>query len=381
MSFALSEDHEVFRKVVREFAEQEIAPHAEAWDREHIFPLGVVEKMGALGLFGLPFDPEYGGQGAGFTSLCVAIEEIGRVDQSMGITLEAAVGLGINPIYEFGTAEQKARWLPDLLAGRALAGFGLTEPEAGSDAGATRTRAVLDGDEWVINGSKAFITNAGTDITSVVTVTARTGPQEISTLLVPAGTPGFIVEPPYRKMGWHASDTHGLVFDECRVPAENVLGTRGRGFHQFLSTLDDGRIAISALATGLIQGCLDEALEYAKVRQAFGGPIGRYQAVAFKIADLQVMADTARLLTYRAAWLKDTGQPIKQAAAVAKLATSEAAVEATRIATQVFGGAGFIDSTPVSRFYRDAKILEIGEGTSEIQRLVISRSLGLPVDE
>ena len=379
MRFALSDDHEVFRKVVRDFAEQEIAPHAERWDRDHEFPIDVVHRMGDLGLFGLPFDPEYGGQGADFTSLCVAIEEIGRADQSMGITLEAAVGLGINPIYEFGTDEQKQRWLPDLLSGKALAGFGLTEPEAGSDAGATKTRAELDGDEWVINGSKAFITNAGTDITSVVTVTARTGPDEISAIIVPAGTPGFTVEPAYRKMGWHASDTHGLAFDDCRVPADNLLGARGEGFRQFLSTLDDGRIAIAALATGLIQACLDEALEYAKVRQAFGGPIGRYQAVAFKIADLQVKLDTARMLTYRAAWLKDTGQPIKQAAAVAKLATSEAAVDATRIATQIFGGAGFIDSSPVSRFYRDAKILEIGEGTSEIQRLVIARSLGLPV--
>jgi butyryl-CoA dehydrogenase len=380
MRFALSDDHEVFRKVVRDFAAQEIAPHAERWDRDHVFPIHAVHRMGDLGLFGLPFDPKYGGQGADFTSLCVAIEEIGRADQSMGITLEAAVGLGINPIYEFGSDEQKERWLPDLLAGRALAGFGLTEPEAGSDAGATKTRAVLDGAEWVINGTKAFITNAGTDITSVVTVTARTGPDEISALIVPSGTPGFTVEPAYRKMGWHASDTHGLAFDDCRVPAANLLGARGQGFRQFLATLDDGRIAIAALATGLIQACLDEALDYAKVRQAFGGPIGRYQAVAFKIADLQVKLDTARMLTYRAAWLKDTGQPIKQAAAVAKLAASEAAVDATRIATQIFGGAGFIDSTPVSRFYRDAKILEIGEGTSEIQRLVIARSLGLPVE-
>jgi butyryl-CoA dehydrogenase len=379
MTFELSEEHEAFRKVVRDFAEQEIAPHAERWDRDHTFPIHAVHRMGDLGLFGLPFDPEYGGQGADFTSLCVAIEEIGRVDQSMGITLEAGVGLGINPIYTFGSEAQKQRWLPDLIAGRTLAGFGLTEPEAGSDAGATKTRADLDGDEWVINGAKAFITNAGSEITSVVTVTVRTGPDEISSILVPSGTRGFTVEPPYRKMGWHASDTHGLVFDDCRVPVGNLLGERGRGFQQFLATLDDGRVAIAALATGLIQGCLDEALEYAKVRQAFGGPIGRYQAVAFQIADLQVMLDTARLLTYRAAWLKDAGRPIKQAAAVAKLATSEAAVEATRIATQVFGGAGFIDSTPVSRFYRDAKILEIGEGTSEIQRLVISRSLGLPV--
>ena len=379
MGFELSAEHEAFRKVVREFAQQEIAPYAESWDREHVFPEDVVRKMGDLGLMGLPFDPEYGGQGADFTSLCVAIEEIGRVDQSMGITLEAAVGLGINPIAEFGSPEQKERWLPDLLAGRALAGFGLTEDEAGSDAGATRTKAVLDGDEWVINGSKAFITNSGTDLTSVVTITARTGPDEISSIMVPAGTEGFVVEPAYRKMGWHASDTHPLVFNDCRVPAENLLGERGRGFHQFLATLDDGRIAIGALSVGLAQACLEESVAYAKTRQAFGGPSGRYQAVAFKCADLETKVAAARLLTYRAAWLKDQGRPIKQAAAIAKLFASEAAVEATRLATQIFGGAGFIDDTKVARLYRDAKILEVGEGTSEIQRLIIARGLGLPV--
>jgi butyryl-CoA dehydrogenase len=380
MSFELSEEHEAFRKVVREFAEQEIEPHAAGWDRDHVFPVDVVHKMGDLGLFGLPFDPEHGGSGGDFTSLCVAIEEIGRVDQSMGITLEAGTGLGINPIHTYGTADQKARWLPDLLSGRTLAAFGLTEPDGGSDAGATKTRAVLDGDEWVITGSKAFITNAGTDITSVVAVTARTGPDEISSILVPSGTPGLLVEAPYRKLGWHASDTHGLVFDGCRVPASNLLGDRGKGFSQFLAILDDGRIAIAALALGLGRACLDHSLDYARRRHAFGGPIGRYQSIAFKIADLHVMVETARLLTYKAAWLRDQGRPIRQAAAVAKLHASEVAVEATRIATQVFGGAGFMDDSPVARFYRDAKVLEIGEGTSEIQRLVISRSLGLPVE-
>jgi alkylation response protein AidB-like acyl-CoA dehydrogenase len=380
MSFELSEEHEAFRKVVREFAEQEIEPHAVGWDRDHVFPVDVVHKMGDLGLFGLPFGPEHGGSGGDFTSLCVAIEEIGRVDQSMGITLEAGTGLGINPIHTYGTADQKARWLPDLLSGRSLAAFGLTEPDGGSDAGATKTRAVLDGDEWVITGSKAFITNAGTDITSVVAVTARTGPDEISSILVPSGTPGLIVQAPYRKLGWHASDTHGLVFDGCRVPASNLLGDRGKGLSQFLAILDDGRIAIAALALGLGQACLDHSLDYARRRHAFGGPIGRYQSIAFKIADLHVMVETARLLTYKAAWLRDQGRPIRQAAAVAKLHASEVAVEATRIATQVFGGAGFMDDSPVARFYRDAKVLEIGEGTSEIQRLVISRSLGLPVE-
>ncbi|VAW02826.1 Isovaleryl-CoA dehydrogenase, partial [hydrothermal vent metagenome] len=304
MSFSLTQDHEDFRAVVREFAEAEIRPYAEQWDRDHQFPVDTVLQMGELGLMGLAFPEEVGGGGGDFTSLCVAIEELGRVDQSMGITLEAAVGLGINPIVEFGSDEQQKRWLPDLLDGRALAGFGLTEPDAGSDAGATKTRAVLDGDEWVINGTKAFITNSGSSLTSLVTVTARTGESEISAIIVPMGTPGFVVEPQYRKMGWHASDTHGLSFTDCRVPAENLLGERGQGFRQFLATLDDGRIAIAALAVGLIQGCLEECVAYANDRKAFGKPIGVNQGVSFQIADLEVMAEAARALTYRAAWLK-----------------------------------------------------------------------------
>jgi alkylation response protein AidB-like acyl-CoA dehydrogenase len=382
MSFELSPEHEAFRKVVRDFAESEIAPHVAQWDREHHFPVPTVQAMGELGLFGLAVPEEYGGSGGDFTSVCVAIEEIGRVDQSLGITLEAGMGLGINPILRFGTEEQKRRWLPDLAAGRMLAAFGLTEPEAGSDAGATRTRAVLDGDEWVINGAKSFITNSGTEITSVVTVTARTGDGEISTILVPAGTPGFVVEPPYDKLGWRISDTHGLTFDDCRVPAANLLGSRGDGFRQFLAVLDDGRIAISALAVGLAQACLDESLRYANERHTFGSPIGSRQAVAFSLSDLAVSVEAARLLTYKAASIKDAGRPareLKQAAAIAKLYSTEAAVTAARIATQVFGGNGFMEEFPVARFYRDAKVLEIGEGTSEVQRLVIARGLGLPV--
>jgi len=381
--FELSPEHETFRKVVRDFAETEVAPHVAHWDREHHLPVHIVHAMGDLGLFGLVVPEQYGGSGGDFTSLCVAIEELGRIDQSIGITLEAGVGLGINPILTYGTEEQKQHWLPDLVAGRALAGFGLTEPEAGSDAGATRTRAVLDGDDWVINGAKAFITNSGSDITSLVTVTARTGEGgEISTIIVPSGTPGLIVEPAYDKLGWNISDTHGLTFDNCRVPAANLLGRRGDGFRQFLAVLDDGRIAISALAVGLAQGCLDVSLRYAKERQTFGQPIGSRQAVAFSLSDLAVSVEAARLLTYKAAWLKDSGRPaaqIKQAASIAKLYSSEAAVTATRIATQVFGGNGFMEEFPVARFYRDAKILEIGEGTSEVQRMLIARGLGLPV--
>jgi short-chain 2-methylacyl-CoA dehydrogenase len=381
-SFELSEEQEALRNLVREFARAEIAPHAETWDRDHVFPVDVVRRMGELGLFGLPFPEEYGGSGADLTTLCIAIEELARVDHSMAITLEAGVGLGANPIFSFGTEEQKQRWLPDLCAGRAIGAFGLTEPEAGSDAGGTRTKATLDNEanEWVIDGEKAFITNSGTPITSIITVTARTGPGEISAIVVPAGTPGLTVQPAYRKMGWHASDTHGLTFDGCRVPAENLLDERGRGFAQFLSILDDGRIAIAALAVGAIEACLELSTQYAKDRNAFGRPIGANQAVAFKCADLAVLAANARLLTYDAAWRRDTGRPFKQAAAMAKLFATEAAVTATREATQIFGGYGFIDETPVSRFYRDAKILEIGEGTSEIQRLVIARELGLPVE-
>jgi short-chain 2-methylacyl-CoA dehydrogenase len=388
MSFELSPEHEQFRRTVRDFAEKEIAPHAGKWDREHHFPVDAVQKMGQLGLFGLTAPEEYGGADGDFTSLCVAIEEIGRVDQSMGITLEAAVGLGINPILTYGTDEQKQTWLPDLVSGRTLAGFGLTEPGSGSDAGATRTRAELVGGEWVINGSKQFITNSGSDITSVVTVTARTGGggderPEISSIIVPAGTPGFTAEPAYDKLGWHASDTHPLSFEDVRVPEANLLGERGRGFAQFLAILDDGRVAIAALAVGCIQACLDMSLQYAGERQTFGVPIGRKQGLAFQIADLEVMLQSARLLVYKAAAMKDAGAPVKdfkQAAAIAKLHATESAVTATRIATQVFGGYGFMEEYPVTRFYRDAKVLEIGEGTSEVQRMVIARGLGLPVE-
>ncbi|GAC1527310.1 MAG: acyl-CoA dehydrogenase family protein [Marmoricola sp.] len=393
MTFSLSTEHEQFRAVVRDFAESVIAPHVAEWDRAHHFPVDVVQQMGDLGLMGLTAPEEYGGADGDFTSLCVAIEELGRVDQSIGITLEAAVGLGINPILTFGSEEQKQTWLPDLVAGRRLAGFGLTEPGAGSDAGATRTHAVLSGDEWVVNGAKQFITNSGSEITSVVTVTARTGTREngsaeISTILIPSGTPGFVAEPAYDKIGWNISDTHPLSFDDVHVPAANLLGERGRGFAQVLATLDDGRVAISALATGLIQGCLDHCVQYANERQTMGGPIGRKQGVAFQIADLEVMAQASRLLTYKAAAMKDAmlaGASVsigdfKRAASVAKLYSSESAVTATRIATQVFGGYGFMNEYPVGRFYRDAKILEIGEGTSEVQRILIARALGLPVE-
>jgi short-chain 2-methylacyl-CoA dehydrogenase len=388
MNFELSADHETFRKVVREFAEAEIAPHAARWDREHYFPAEMMPALGELGVFGLIAPEEYGGSGGDFTSLCVAIEEIGRVDQSIGITLESAVGLGINPIATYGTEDQKQRWLPDLVAGRTLAGFGLTEPGAGSDAGATATKAVLEGGEWVVDGAKQFITNSGTPITSCVTVTARTGTlsdgrAEVSAIIVPSGTPGFTVEPAYDKLGWHASDTRPLTFTGCRVPADHLLGERGRGFAQFLATLDDGRIAIAALAVGCLQAMVELSVSYAGERTAFGVPIGSKQGVAFQIADLKVMADAARQLTYRAAALRDAGRPtaeIKQAASVAKLYATESAVTATRIATQIHGGYGFMEEYPVARFYRDAKVLEIGEGTSEVQRLLIGRSLGLPVE-
>jgi butyryl-CoA dehydrogenase len=388
MTFALSSEHETFRRSVREFAEAEVAPHVAAWDKEHFFPVDLVKKMGDLGLFGLTAPEEFGGADGDFTSLCVAIEELGRVDQSIGITLEAAVGLGINPILTFGTPEQKEKWLPDLVAGQKLAGFGLTEPGAGSDAGATKTKAELDGDEWVVNGAKQFITNSGSEMTSVVTVTARTGTRddgrpELSTLMLPAGTPGFIVEPPYDKLGWHISDTHPLSFLDARVPADHLLGERGRGYAQFLATLDDGRVAIAALAVGCIQACLDLCVQYAGERTTFGVPIGTKQGVAFQISDLAVMAQAGRALTYQAAAMKDAGAShaeFKKAAAIAKLYTSESAVTATRIATQVFGGYGFMEEYPVARFYRDAKILEIGEGTSEVQRMLIARSLGLPVE-
>ena len=373
-----TDEHEAFRSVVRDFSRRELAPHVDEWELAGVLPLDAVRAMAELGLFGIVFGEQWGGSGGDFTSLCIAIEEIGTVSQSLGITLSAAVGLGANPINSFGTEIQKSTWLPDLIAGRALGAFGLTEPDAGSDASATRTKARQDGDEWVIDGSKAFITNSGTAITSVVTVTARID-QGISAFIVPAGTPGLIVEPAYRKLGWHASDTHGLTLHECRVPLDHMLGQPGSGLRNFLAILDDGRIAIAALAVGCAQACLDMAVEYAQQRQAFGGPIGRFQGLAFQLADLAVAVENSRNLTYTAARLKDQGKPFKQAAAMAKLYSTEAAVDATRVATQVFGGAGFIEETPAARFYRDAKILEIGEGTSEIQRLIIARGLGLPV--
>jgi butyryl-CoA dehydrogenase len=373
-----TDEHEAFRSVVGDFARRELAPHVDRWEAAGELPLEAVAAMAELGLFGIVFGEEWGGSAGDFTSLCIAIEELGAVSQSLGITLSAAVGLGANPIHAFGTEEQKARWLPDLVAGRRLGAFGLTEPDGGSDAGATRTKAHRAGDDWVLDGAKAFITNSGTPITSVVTVTARTD-EGISAFVVPAGTPGLVVEPAYRKLGWHASDTHGLTLESCRVPDDHLLGAPGAGLRNFLAILDDGRIAIAALAIGCARACLDMAVEYAKERQAFGGPIGRFQGLAFQLADVAVALENSRNLTYGAARLKDQGKPFKQAAAMAKLYSTETAVTATRVAAQVFGGAGFIEETPVARFYRDAKILEIGEGTSEIQRLIISRGLGLPV--
>jgi butyryl-CoA dehydrogenase len=387
MDFTSSDEQEQFRRVVRDFAEAEIAPHAERWDREHVFPVDTVLAMGRLGLFGLIFPPEYGGAGADFATYCIALEEVARVDSSMAITLEAGVSLGAAPFHYCGTEVQKQEYLVPMIAGEVLGAFGLTEAEAGSDAGNTRTVARRDDEagEWVIDGQKSFITNSGTPITKCVTITARTSgagarPPEISNIVVDAGTPGFTVMPPYRKMGWHASDTHELVFDGCRVPVDHLLGAPGEGFKTFLRILDDGRIAIAALAVGLAQACLEQSVEHARTRQAFGGPIGRNQGIAFKCADMAVAIENARNLVFKAAWLRDQGRPIRRAAAIAKLYATEAAVTATRDAVQIHGGYGFIDETPVSRYYRDAKILEIGEGTSEIQRLVIARDLGLPVE-
>jgi alkylation response protein AidB-like acyl-CoA dehydrogenase len=382
--FRLSEEHEALRDSVREFAREVVAPViAEHYER-HTFPYDVVRQMGKMGLFGLPFPEEHGGMGGDYFALCLAIEELARVDSSVAITLEAAVSLGAMPIHRFGTPEQKERWLPRLTSGEALAAFGLTEPGTGSDAGGTATRAVLDEatGEWVINGSKAFITNSGTDITALVTVTAVTGTnpdgaKELSSIIVPSGTPGFTVQPGYSKVGWCASDTHELTFDDVRVPAENLLGRRGRGFAQFLQILDEGRIAIAALAVGLAQGCVDESVRYARDRRAFGRPIGDFQAIQFKIADMELRAHTARLAYYDAAARLLAGEDFKRQAAIAKLYASESAVDNAREATQIHGGYGFMNEFPVGRFWRDAKILEIGEGTSEVQRMVIARDLGL----
>ena len=380
----LPEEYEALRSTVEQFAHDVVAPVIGEHDEAHTFPYGIVREMGRMGLFGLPFPEEYGGQGGDYFALCLAIEELARVDSSVAITLEADVSLGAMPIYRFGTEEQRREWLPRLVTGEMLGAFGLTEPGRGSDAGATRTTGVLDGDAWVINGTKSFITNSGTDITGLVTVTAVTGTKpdggkEISSIIVPSGTPGFTVAPGYSKVGWNASDTHELAFDGVRVPAANLVGGRGRGYAQFLRILDEGRIAISALAVGLAQGCVDECVRYAGEREAFGRPIGEYQAIAFKIADMELRAHTARLAYHDAGARMLAGEPFKHEAAIAKLYSSEIAVTNAREATQVFGGYGFMNEYPVARFWRDCKILEIGEGTSEVQRMLIARHLGVGV--
>ncbi|NLU81694.1 acyl-CoA dehydrogenase family protein [Rhodococcus sp. HNM0569] len=367
---------------VREFARDVVAPVAAEHDAAHSFPYEVVAGMASMGLFGLPFPEEYGGMGGDYFALCLALEELGKIDQSVAITLEAGVSLGAMPLYRFGTEEQKQRWLPELTSGRALAGFGLTEPGAGSDAGGTRTTARLDDGTWVINGNKQFITNSGTDITSLVTVTAVTGTKadgkkEISTILVPTDTPGFTAEPAYDKVGWNASDTHPLSLTDVRVPEANLLGERGRGYANFLRILDEGRIAIAALATGAAQGCVDESVRYAKEREAFGTAIGRNQAIAFKIARMEARAHTARTAYYDASALMLSGKPFKKQAAIAKLVASEAAMDNARDATQIHGGYGFMNEYPVARHYRDSKILEIGEGTTEVQLMLIAREAGL----
>ena len=384
VDFRLSEEQEALVASVREFAREQVAPVIAEHYEKKSFPYDLVRQMGKMGLFGLPFAEEHGGMGGDYFTLCLALEELARIDSSVAITLEAGVSLGAMPIYRFGTPAQKAEWLPRLTSGEALAAFGLTEPGTGSDAGATTTRAVLDETtgEWVINGSKAFITNSGTDITCLVTVMAATGTRpdgskELSTIIVPSGTPGFTVAPGYSKVGWCASDTHELAFDDVRVPAANLLGERGRGFAQFLRILDEGRIAIAALSVGLAQGCVDESVKYAKERQAFGKPIGNYQAVQFMIADMEMRAHTARIAYYEAAARMLAGEDFKHQAALAKLYASEAAMDNARYATQVHGGYGFMNESAVGRFYRDAKILEIGEGTSEVQRMIIARGLGL----
>jgi len=379
---SLPKEYEDLRDTVADFARTVVAPVSAKHDEEHSFPYEVVAKMAEMGLFGLPFPEEYGGMGGDYFALSLALEELGKVDQSVAITLEAAVGLGAMPIFRFGTEDQKQKWLPDLVAGRALAGFGLTEPGAGSDAGGTRTTAKLDNGDWVINGSKQFITNSGTDITSLVTVTAVTGnlasdKKEISTIIVPNGTTGFTVEPVYNKVGWNASDTHPLTFSDARVPEENLLGVRGKGYANFLSILDEGRIAIADLATGAAQGCVDESVKYSKERQSFGQPIGSYQAISFKIARMEARAHIARTAYYDAAAKMLAGKPFKKEAAIAKMISSEAAMDNARDATQIHGGYGFMNEYPVARHYRDSKILEIGEGTTEVQLMLIARSLGL----
>ncbi len=378
----LNDELQQLRSTVEDFANNVIDPVAAEHDREHTFPYEVVKQMGELGLFGLPISEDFGGMGGDYMALGVALEEIARVDQSAAITLEAAVSLGIMPIYRFGTDEQKHTYLPDLVAGKALAGFGLTEAEAGSDAGGTKTTAKLEGGEWVINGSKQFITNSGTDITKLVTATAVTGQRdngkkEISAIIVPRGTEGFTAEPAYNKVGWNASDTHPLTFNDVRVPEENLLGEKGRGFAYFLSILDEGRIAIAALATGAAQGCVDECVRYAKQRTAFGKAISDYQAISFKIARMEARAYAARQAWYAAAEKMQAGLDFTKEASIAKLVASEAAMDNARDATQVHGGYGFMNEYRVARHYRDSKILEIGEGTSEVQLMLIAKALGM----
>lgn len=381
MDLDLSPEQSDFVETIRRFVDDSIRPNVEAWDEAGELPLEAVKQMGELGLFGLPFPEEYGGVGGDFFTLCLAIEELARVSSSIAITLEAGVGLGAMPVYRFGTEEQKQRWLPALARGEKLAGFGLTEPGGGSDAGATKTTARLQDGSWVINGSKSFITNSGTDITEFVTVTAITdqtdGKKEISAIIVPNDTPGFEVGRPYRKMGWHHSDTRELSFNDATVPEANLLGERGMGFKNFLKILDDGRIAIAALAVGLAQGCLDECLRYSRERTAFGQEIARFQAIQFKIADMEMKTSIARQAYYRAAWMAEKGRPYTKEAAIAKLYASEIAVDVAREAVQIHGGYGYIEEFPVCRHFRDSKILEIGEGTSEVMRIIIARELGL----
>jgi alkylation response protein AidB-like acyl-CoA dehydrogenase len=377
LSYDLSEEHLLFRSTVREFAEGELAPIAEELDREGRFPLEQVRAAAQLGLLGVPIGAEWGGAGSDTLAYAIAIEELARVDQSFAITVAAHTSLGTMPILLFGSDEQRGRWLPPLAAGERLAAFGLTEAGAGSDAGATRTTARLEGDSWVVDGAKMFITNAGTEMSGLVTITAVTGPDEISNVVVENGADGYVQSPPLRKMGWRSSDTRELVFTACRVPADQLLGPRGAGFRQFLEILDGGRIGVAALGLGAAQGAYELALAYAKERQQFGRPIGRFQAVAFKLADMATEIEAARELVYKAAWLKDRGRDFAQTAAMAKLYTGELSRRVCNEAVQIHGGYGFIDEYAVSRFYRDQKVLEIGEGTNEVQRLVIARSLGL----
>jgi short/branched chain acyl-CoA dehydrogenase len=376
MWFDLPDEAEALRRMVREFADGEIAPGAEQHDREKRFPYEIVKRLGELDLMGVPFPEEVGGAGGTTLQYALVVEELTRVDSSVAITLCSHTSLGTQPIYLFGSEEQKARYLPDLCAGRKLGAFGLTEPEAGSDAGNVHTRAILQDGEWVIDGAKQFITNAGTDISGHVAITARTGEREISNLIVDRGTPGYEQGQPYRKMGWNASDTRPLVFESCRVPTENLLGRRGNGFRQFLQVLDIGRIGVAAMGVGLAQGALDQALGYAKERRAFGQPISKFQTIQAKLADLATELEAARLLTYKAAWLKDERRNFSLTAAQAKLKTGRLAVRGAEEAVQIHGGYGYIEEYPVCRFYRDAKILTIGEGTDEMQQLLIARALG-----